>query len=147
MRKYREYSDQDIINNAKNVKSIAGLLKSLNLVPVGGNYRSIKRKLQKLNIDTSHWTGQAWSRDQRTKDWSKYTTAVHLKKHLIIEKGHKCECCNLSHWQNQLISLEVHHIDGDASNNSQKNLQLLCPNCHSLTKNYRGRKNKNGDMA
>ena len=147
MRKYREYSDQDIIDNAKNVKSIAGLLRSLNLVPVGGNYRSIKRKLQKLNVDTSHWTGQAWSKDQRKKDWSQYTKASRLKKHLICEKGHKCQSCDLTHWQNQLISLEVHHIDGDASNNIKDNLQLLCPNCHSFTENFRGRKNKNGDMA
>jgi len=28
--------------------------------------------------------------------------------------------------------LHVHHIDGDATNNSEDNLQLLCPNCHSL---------------
>lgn len=147
MRKYREYSDQDIIDNSKNVKSIAGLLKSLNLAPVGGNYRSIKRKLQKLNVDTAHWTGQAWNKNQRTKDWSKYTKAIHLKKHLINEKGHKCENCDLTHWQKQPISLEVHHIDGDSSNNKKNNLQLLCPNCHSVTKNYRGRKNKNGDMA
>ena len=147
MRKYREYSNQDIIDNSKNVKSIAGLLKSLNLAPVGGNYRSIKRKLQKLNVDTAHWTGQAWNKNQRTKDWSKYTKAIHLKKHLINEKGHKCENCDLTHWQKQPISLEVHHIDGDSSNNKKNNLQLLCPNCHSVTKNYRGRKNKNGDMA
>lgn len=32
--------------------------------------------------------------------------------------------------------LHVHHIDGDATNNSEDNLQLLCPNCHSLTENY-----------
>lgn len=142
MRKYREYSDQDIIDNAKNVKSIAGLLRSLNLAPLGGNYRNIKRKIQKLNVDTSHWTGTAWNKDKRTKDWSNYTDAVRLKKHLIKEKGHNCECCSLTHWQNQLISLELHHKDGDASNNSKDNLQLLCPNCHSITNNYRGRKNK-----
>lgn len=36
------------------------------------------------------------------------------------------------------IPLEVEHIDGDAENNSEDNLTLLCPNCHSLTKTYRG---------
>ena len=30
----------------------------------------------------------------------------------------------------------VLQIDGDATNNSEDNLQLLCPNCHSLTENY-----------
>ena len=29
----------------------------------------------------------------------------------------------------------MHHIDGDCTNNKIENLQLLCPNCHSLTSN------------
>ena len=42
----------------------------------------------------------------------------------------------------QLIGvLELHHIDGNHSNNELSNLTLLCPNCHALTDNYRG-KNK-----
>jgi 5-methylcytosine-specific restriction endonuclease McrA len=42
----------------------------------------------------------------------------------------------------QPINLEVHHIDGDRTNNSLENLQLLCPNCHSYTTNFRKPKNK-----
>lgn len=30
--------------------------------------------------------------------------------------------------------LEIEHIDGNALNNKEDNLILLCPNCHSLTK-------------
>lgn len=40
------------------------------------------------------------------------------------------------------VPLEVHHIDGDCTNNREENLQLLCPNCHSLTENF-GSRNKN----
>lgn len=137
MRKYREYSNEDIINYAKEVYSIAGLLKKLNLKPVGGNYVNIKRLLQELNVDTSHWTGQGWNKSQRLKDWSKYTRAINLKKHLIAEKGHKCECCGRTEWLDHPIALEVHHIDGDKTNNDISNLQLLCPNCHAVTDNWR----------
>ncbi len=42
------------------------------------------------------------------------------------------------------IPLEVHHIDGDNRNNDVDNLLLLCPNCHALTNNYRG-KNRTKD--
>lgn len=35
------------------------------------------------------------------------------------------------------IPLDVHHIDGNYLNNSESNLLLLCPNCHSLTDNYK----------
>lgn len=52
-----------------------------------------------------------------------------------------CDCCNNSLWLGQDIPLEIHHEDGDSSNNELVNLRLLCPNCHALTDNYRGRKN------
>jgi 5-methylcytosine-specific restriction endonuclease McrA len=36
------------------------------------------------------------------------------------------------------IPLEVEHIDGNWKNNKEENLELICPNCHSLTKTYKG---------
>ena len=68
MRKYRDYSDQDVIKYSKQVCSIAQLLNKLNLKPAGGNYLNIKRILQKLNINTSHWKGQSWNKGQQLKD-------------------------------------------------------------------------------
>ena len=38
--------------------------------------------------------------------------------------------------------MELHHINGNNMDNCLENLQLLCPNCHALTDNYRGKKNK-----
>lgn len=62
-----------------------------------------------------------------------------IKKNLISLREHKCECCGLEQWQGKPIPLELHHIDGDRYNNELDNLQLLCPNCHSQTPNYRGK--------
>lgn len=138
--KYREYTDKDVINAAKEVTSLAGLLRKLNLVVAGGNYIHAKKTLQRLNIDTSHWKGQGWNKGNQQKDWSKYTRAVHLKKHLIKLRGHKCERCNISKWFDSLIVLELEHIDGDRTNNELDNLKLLCPNCHSQTSTWRRRK-------
>ena len=140
MRKYRDYTNDDVIQAAKDVSSLAGLLRKLNLVQAGGNYANMKRLLQNLNVDTSHWTGQAWNRGQQLKDWSKYTKVEHLKKHLIILRGHQCENCKLKTWLDINIPLEVHHIDGDRTNNNVDNLQLVCCNCHALTKNWRNKK-------
>jgi 5-methylcytosine-specific restriction endonuclease McrA len=137
---YKDYTDNDIIEKAKEVKSIAGLLKALNKRVAGGNYDNMKRKLQKLNIDTSHWTGQAWSKDQQLKDWSAYTNIKHARKWLKEACGHSCQECGLKQWQGQQIKLEVDHIDGDRSNNAKSNLKVLCPNCHSLTPTWRKQK-------
>lgn len=140
MIKYRNYTDQDIIENAKKVKSLAALLKSLNLKQAGGNYANMRRLLQKLNVDCSHWTGQGWNKNIQMKDWSDYTKAGNCKKHLIKERGNQCEQCKLKKWLEQKIKLEIHHKDGNRTNNSFENLQLLCPNCHSYTPNFRNRK-------
>lgn len=142
MRKYKEYTDKDVINYSKEVFSIAQLLKKLNLKEAGGNYANMKKTLQRLKINTDHWTGQGWSKGQQKKDWSEYSKVGHFKKHLINKKGHKCENCGLTKWQKQSIVLEVHHEDGDRTNNDFSNLKLLCCNCHALTHNWRN-KNKN----
>lgn len=63
-----------------------------------------------------------------------------MSAYLIALRGHKCEKCCLTHWQDQLITLQTHHIDGDRTNNELNNLLLLCPNCHSQTENF-GSKN------
>ncbi len=143
MRKHKDYTDQDILNAVPKVKSMAGLLKELGLKFAGGNYANMKRNLQRLDADCSHWTGQGWNKDQRLKDWSDYTRVRYIKKHLIEKRGNKCEKCGLDLWQDKNIPLEVHHKDGDRTNNSEDNLILLCCNCHALTKTWRGKKNKN----
>lgn len=38
------------------------------------------------------------------------------------------------------IPLELHHVDGDRLNNSLDNLMIICPNCHSFTENFAGKK-------
>jgi len=140
VRNYRNYTDQEVVNAAKNVFSIAGLLKSLGLKPAGGNYANVKRTIQRLNIDTAHWTGQGWNNGKQLKDWKDYTRVAKIKPHLIKLRSHKCEICKNSKWLDNLIPLEVHHIDGDRTNNELKNLQLLCCNCHATTDFWRNKK-------
>jgi hypothetical protein len=139
MRKYREYTDDDVKRVAAEVTSFAGFLRGLGLRQAGGNYAHGRKTLQRLNVDTSHWTGQGWSKDKQLKDWSGYSKVSTLKPHLINLRGHKCECCELSKWREKPIGLEVHHINGDRTNNHLANLQLLCGNCHYQTPNFRNR--------
>ena len=136
---YRNYTDEDIIKYAAEVVSMAGLLRKLGLKPVGASYKNMKRMLQRLKVNCDHWTGQSWNKNQRVKDWQDYTRSAHLKKNLLKERGHKCEKCLNSEWMGSPIAIEIHHIDGESTNNHIHNLQLLCPNCHALTDNWRGR--------
>ena len=74
-----------------------------------------------------------------------YGLSNHIKHYLFLKHDSKCEKCGWSE-KNEFtgtIPLEVHHIDGDYTNNKEENLQLLCPNCHSLTETHKSH-NKNG---
>lgn len=52
--------------------------------------------------------------------------------YLIDRRGRKCELCGYSEHPE---ILEVHHIIPrcDGGKNEDSNLQVLCPNCHTLT--------------
>jgi 5-methylcytosine-specific restriction endonuclease McrA len=45
-------------------------------------------------------------------------------------KGSNCERCGFV--PEDMVQLDVDHIDGDRSNNEPSNLQTLCANCHRL---------------
>ena len=140
--------------------SIAEVCRKLNIKPIGGNYKTVSDAIKKYNIDITHFTGKAWNQGKRYRMFNKvkplseilcensYYSTNSLKKRLLSEKykEYKCENpeCGLSEWHGRPIPLELHHINGDTTDNRLENLQLLCPNCHSQTDNFRGRNwNKN----
>lgn len=66
----------------------------------------------------------------------------HLKLRLLRAglKRDECELCGITEWRGVPLSLQLHHVNGNGSDNRLENLQLLCPNCHSQTANW-GRRN------
>jgi len=71
-----------------------------------------------------------------------YRSRHNLKLRLLNEgmKSRRCEECGLSDWRERPISLALHHVNGDRHDNRLSNLKLLCPNCHSQTSNFAGRR-------
>jgi len=147
-----KYTVDQLKNAVKVSRSIREVLQKLGIVPAGGNYATIKKRIKKYNIDISHFGGQSWNKGKVIGPkkpiefyLKKDTTVQSYKlKHRLIDEGifqHKCQNCNLSSWLDKSIPLELHHKDGDHDNNELSNLAILCPNCHALTDNYRG-KNK-----
>ena len=146
------YTIDDVKRAVAENKSIAGVLRRLGLRPIGGNYRTIKRLIIDNEVDTSHFTGKGWNVGLVFKpktsfsdqdifvENSSYKCSWRLREHYKKTTGiHRCERCGLDTWQGEPIPLEIHHINGINSDNRFENLRLLCPNCHALTNNYRGR--------
>lgn len=74
------------------------------------------------------------------------TISQHLKRYLMEKYGNRCVLCG---WKKKhpitgVVPLEIDHIDGNAENNLEGNLQLICPNCHALTPFFKNLNKGNG---
>lgn len=138
------------------VKTVCSNAKSMGhaAVLLGMNYKTLAFHAKRLNCFHSNMPGKGIRKSPSKQPVSlsfifegKHTTyqSSKLKNRLLKEKvkEHKCEVCQLSVWLEKSIPLELHHIDGNRYNNSLQNLQLLCPNCHALTDNYRAKNIRN----
>jgi len=150
--KYK-YSEEILIKVCKESYNYRQCLQKLGISPAGGNYFTLKKRIKQLNIDISHFTfnnntkGKKFGPKRKIEEYlsnSRFISTYKLKKRLISEKifDYKCYNCLRITWLGEPIPLELHHVNGDSSDNSLNNLTLLCPNCHSQTDNYRGKNKK-----
>lgn len=138
----------------KQFNSLTKTCVMLNKRPTQTTFEYIRRILEKNNIPIDNTVKERVSKPHQdltevdifSKN-SKLSSLSHLKKYILKFnlKEERCEKCGNTHWNGIKISLEVHHIDGDRGNNEINNLQLLCPNCHSQTDNYCGKKKKKSE--
>lgn len=68
----------------------------------------------------------------------KYGIKSFIRKYLHKKYDSKCQKCGWGEMnpKTNKIPLQIHHINGDCLNNDENNLELLCPNCHSLTETF-----------
>ena len=135
-------TDLQIIEACSKAITMAEAARSLQI-----DYKTLRNRALKLECFVPNKSGKGTNKPNSKKlpieevFNSKIYNSNRLRKRLINEsiKKHKCECCNNTMWLNNPIPLELHHIDGDNTNNKLENLQVLCPNCHTMTDNYRGK--------
>lgn len=143
-------------NAVNNSYSITQVCRELGISPVGSNHKNVRKKLDEFEIDYSHFTGQAWNTGLNYKPFnrkiplsdilvenSSYSHTSQIRERLIKEgiKERKCEKCKNTEWLGEPIKLELNHINGVNDDHRLDNLEILCPNCHSITPNF-GSKNR-----
>lgn len=62
----------------------------------------------------------------------------YVRRFLFYKNKNSCEKCGWSKIHNITgnVPLQINHKDGNYMNNCPDNLELICPNCHSLTENF-----------
>lgn len=139
------FSDEDFKIIVKSCCTFTGIAKKC-------GFRSkrwfgpIKKRIQLLNIDISHFTNKATAKPPYKHEDifcanSEYSSIHRLKDKLlnIYKWKYECSICKISTWQNKKITLQIDHINGDNKDHRFCNLRFLCPNCHSQTITYAGR--------
>lgn len=136
------------------------ILKEFGLVIKSSNNDIITQRCTQENIDCSHikrgtvaskGDKRFWIRCSTEEVFRIYTNDKNeVKRHsgaikikFMELRENKCASCGLGNfWNNKEITLQMHHINANRLDNRLENLTLLCPNCHSQTESFGGKKIK-----
>ena len=132
----------------------SGIYKELKYAESGGLCKYCGKQLndsRSLFCDNSCYS--KFNREEYIKRWKegkesglsgKYEIKQCIREYLLENRNYTCEICgcNMVNPYTHKTILQIHHKDGDCTNNKPNNLMVLCPNCHAMTENF-GSRNKN----
>lgn len=108
--------------------------------------QTVTRVTFELGIDISHFTpGRSRPTTPDKVFVLRKTRSSIARKWLLRNEPESYACASCGQgpsWLEKPLSLQLHHINGNSCDDRRENLSWLCPNCHSQTENYTGRKQR-----
>ena len=144
---YKAIEIDDLKEMVRTSITMAELMRKLGYTANRGNsFHGLKKYLDGLHIDYSHFKGKAhgtsitikYDLKDILKENSTYSNMTKLKKRVLQNQllEYKCAICGINEWQGKTLVLQLDHINGNNRDNRLENLRLLCPNCHSQTPTF-----------
>jgi hypothetical protein len=142
----------------KTSKTQTECLNKMGLRAAGGNYKTLKKYIEKYSINTDHFKPDEVRLEKLIKlgigreieienvliSGSTYNR-VRLKERLY-NLGLKNRCCEIcgqgEEWMGKKMSLIIDHINGIWNDNRIENLRIVCPNCNATLDTHCGKNNK-----
>ena len=121
---------------------------------VGMAYTTFIRKAKELNCYRPNQSGKGTNKNSPTKISTKEILEgkypqfqTYKLKGRLIREGYLKDECSKCGWKekpegSEFTPCELDHINGNPIDHRLENLQIICPNCHSLTETYRFRRGR-----
>lgn len=137
-------------NTLRNVLNVFGIEGK------GGNYRTLKQRLDDDNIDYSHIAlGMGHNKGKiipkkvkplnevmtENSTYSRSSLKIRLLKEGVLKN--ECSICGLNgEWKNKKLTMILDHINGVSNDHRLANLRMVCPNCNSQLDTHCGKHKK-----
>ena len=131
-----QYTKEELENIVKESHSLREVISKLGYSTVGGNNNiTVKNRLEKFNIDCSHFTRQKSIERNEENVFIENSTASQQTLRRWYAKGNYtpyiCSICGQEPlWQGKELTLILDHINGNNKDDRLENLRWVCPNCN-----------------
>src|SRR5262245_27088526 len=131
MSKKRSWTDEKLIESVSKHESYRAVIIDLGLIPAGGNYAQVKKRIKELGLSADHFTGKGWNVGLRFRPTSPIPLEEilvpdsdyqsHTLKPRLFNAGIKKPICEMCGWSRRSadgrIPIELDHINGDHRDN------------------------------